>query len=183
MRAGPPRRTPRPQERAGTVRGAERINSPAPLPGVLRGVPAEGVGGDRAAAPAQGKAFPSVRGFRSCYVCLLVSFNYGCPMTSRPNLPSSLEAIRISLQARAILDVLAKEGGANSRLLETWLATIGLTASSRAMTDLLDRLEKDGLVRLEQVDTYRVVRIRRFGGEVASGLEALGWIAKPELPE
>ena len=104
-------------------------------------------------------------------------------MTSRPNLPSSLEAIRISLQARAILDVLAKEGGANSRLLETWLATIGLTASSRAMTDLLDRLEKDGLVRLEQVDTNRVVRIRRFGGEVASGLEALDWIAKPELPE
>lgn len=104
-------------------------------------------------------------------------------MTSRPNLPSSLEAIRTSLQARAILDVLAKEGGANSRLLETWLATIGLAAASRAMADLLDRLEKDGLVRLEQVDTYRVVRIRRFGGEAASGLEALDWIARPELPE
>lgn len=104
-------------------------------------------------------------------------------MTSRPNLLSSLESIRTSLQARAILDVLAKEGGANSRLLETWLATIGLTASSRTMADLLDRLEKDGLVRLEQVDTYRVARIRRFGGEVASGLETLDWIAKPELPE
>ena len=69
MRAGPLRRTPRPQERAGTVRGTERINSPAPLPGVLRGVPAEGVGGDRAAAPAQGKAFPSVRGI-SFLLCL-----------------------------------------------------------------------------------------------------------------
>ena len=104
-------------------------------------------------------------------------------MTNRSNLPSSLEAIRTSLQARAILDVLAKEGGANSRLLETWLATIGLAASSRAMTNLLDRLEKDGLVRLEQIDSYRVARIRRFGGEVASGLEALDWIAGPELPE
>lgn len=51
------------------------------------------------------------------------------------------------------------------------------------MADLLDRLEKDGLVRLEQVDTYHVVRIRQFGGEVASGLETLDWIAKPELPE
>lgn len=104
-------------------------------------------------------------------------------MIDRPNLPSSFETIRTSLQARAVLDVLAKEGGANSRLLETWLSTIGLAASSRAMSDLLDRLEKDGLVRLEQADSYRVVRIRRFGGEVASGLEALDWIAKPELPE
>lgn len=51
------------------------------------------------------------------------------------------------------------------------------------MTDLLDRLEKEGLVRLEQVEAYSVVRIRRFGGEVATGLEAVDWIAKPELPE
>lgn len=58
MRAGPLRRTPRPQERAGTARGTVRATSPAPIFGGLRGVPAEGVGGDGAAAPAQGKAFP-----------------------------------------------------------------------------------------------------------------------------
>lgn len=104
-------------------------------------------------------------------------------MSSRPNAPEHFEAIRTALQARAILDVLAKEAAANSRLLETWLASIGLAASNRVMIDLLERLEKDGLVRMEQVDAYRVVRIRRLGGEVASGLENLDWIAKPEIPE
>lgn len=104
-------------------------------------------------------------------------------MSDRLNVSLPLDAIRTSLQARAVLDVLAKHGGANTRLLETWLATIGLAASSRAMTDLLDRLEKEGLVRLEQVEAYSLVRIRRFGGEVASGLEAVDWIAKPELSE
>ena len=39
--------------------GTERVISPAPLHGALRGVPAEGVAGDSKAAPAQGKAFPS----------------------------------------------------------------------------------------------------------------------------
>lgn len=104
-------------------------------------------------------------------------------MNSRRNVPEHLETIRTALQARAILDVLAKEGAANSKLLETWLGSIGLAASGRIVTELLDRLEKDGLVRIEQVDTFRVVRMRRFGGEVASGLEILDWIARPELPE
>lgn len=104
-------------------------------------------------------------------------------MNSRRNVPEHLETIRTALQARAILDVLAKEGAANNKLLETWLGSIGLAASSRIVTELLDRLEKDGLVRIEQVDTFRVVRMRRFGGEVASGLEILDWFAKPELPE
>ena len=40
------------------MRGTERVISPAPLTGALRGVPAEGVAGDSKAAPAQGKAFP-----------------------------------------------------------------------------------------------------------------------------
>lgn len=41
------------------MRGTERVTSPALLAiGALRGVPAEGVAGDGAAAPAQGKAFP-----------------------------------------------------------------------------------------------------------------------------
>jgi hypothetical protein len=41
VRAGPPRQTPRPQERAGTARGTVRATSPAPILGALRGVPAE----------------------------------------------------------------------------------------------------------------------------------------------
>ena len=38
--------------------GTERVNSPAPNHGALRGVPAVGVAGDSKAAPAQGNAFP-----------------------------------------------------------------------------------------------------------------------------
>lgn len=56
---GHPRHKPRPQERAGAARGTERVNCSAPLLGVLRGVPAEGVAGDMMMAPGQGKAFPS----------------------------------------------------------------------------------------------------------------------------
>ncbi len=41
------------------VCGTERVISPAPLLGALRGVPAEGVAGDSIAAPAQGNAFPN----------------------------------------------------------------------------------------------------------------------------
>ena len=51
------------------------------------------------------------------------------------------------------------------------------------MSDLLNRLETDGLVRLEQVDEFHVVHLLRFGGEVASGHEMRDWIARPELPE
>jgi hypothetical protein len=104
-------------------------------------------------------------------------------MTSRRNALSSFEAIRTSLQARAILDVLARDRTTNSRLLDAWLAAIGLAASSRAMSDLLVQLEKEELVRLEQVDDFQVIHLRRLGGEVASGHELRDWIAKPELPE
>ncbi|GAY19926.1 hypothetical protein SFOMI_0448 [Sphingobium fuliginis] len=48
---------------------------------------------------------------------------------------------------------------------------------------MLDRLEKEGLVRLEVVDDFKVVHLRRLGGEVASGHEIRDWIARPELPE
>lgn len=51
------------------------------------------------------------------------------------------------------------------------------------MSDLLDRLEKDELVRLAVVDDFQVIHLRRLGGEVASGHEIRDWIARPELPE
>lgn len=108
---------------------------------------------------------------------------YACAMTALRNAPSSLEVIRTSLQARAVLDVLAKERRTSSHILSSWLSAIGLGASARSLSDLLDRLERDDLVRQEQVDDFRGVHLRRLGGEVASGYESRDWIAKPELPE
>jgi hypothetical protein len=51
------------------------------------------------------------------------------------------------------------------------------------MEDLLDRMEKAAMVRTEQVDDFRVVHLRRFGGEVVTGLEKVDWVATPRLPD
>jgi hypothetical protein len=51
-------RKPRPREQGRRFCGKERVISPAPILGVLRGAPADGVGRDGAAARARGKAFP-----------------------------------------------------------------------------------------------------------------------------
>ena len=51
------------------------------------------------------------------------------------------------------------------------------------MDELLDRMEKAAMVRTEQVDDFRVVHLRRFGGEVAAGHEKVDWVATPRLPE
>ena len=102
-------------------------------------------------------------------------------MADLRNVPSSFEAIRTSLQARAILDVLDNERSSNSHVLTTWLAAIGLGVSSRSLSDLLNQLERDDLVRLEQVDDYHVVHLRHLGSEEALGSEPRDWIAKPEL--
>jgi hypothetical protein len=99
------------------------------------------------------------------------------------NLPVQFDIIRESLQSREILDVLARERVANSQILSIWLSKIGLGISHRAMEDLLDRMEKAAMVRTEQVDDFRVVHLRRFGGEVATGLEKVDWVATPRLPE
>ena len=150
--------------------------------GVTGQRPVDGVAGDIGSG--SGEGFPQLIGrIRSCYVCDLSPIIYGHPMANRRNLASSFDEIRMSFQARAVLDVLAKERSANSRLLDTWLVAIGLSASRQAISDLLDRLEKEGLVRLEVVDDFKVVHLRRLGGEVASGHEIRDWIARPELPE
>lgn len=104
-------------------------------------------------------------------------------MSDRRNLPSPFEDICTGLQARAILDVLAIERVTNARLLMFWLSRIGLAASSHQLAQVLERMERDGLVRLEQVDDFAVIHLRRLGGEVASGLESRDWIAKSELLE
>lgn len=54
------RQTPRPKERAAGARDSVRHQDPLTI-GALRGAsPLEGVAGDSAVAPAQGKAFPSI---------------------------------------------------------------------------------------------------------------------------
>ena len=104
-------------------------------------------------------------------------------MTGNRNLPEAFDAIKTSLQARAIIDVLDRESTANDRLLSAWLATIGLGLSYRALGERLDRMEKDGLLRTEMVENMRVVHLLRLGRDVASGHEASDWIARKELPD
>ncbi len=104
-------------------------------------------------------------------------------MNAKRNSPGQLEIIRVSLQAREILSVPEQERSTNDCLLRTWLGKVGLGVSSRALNDLLDRLDKEGLVSTEEVEMVRVIHLRRFGGEVARGLETLDWIARPELPD
>lgn len=58
VRAGHRTRIAAPSGAGRQACGTERVVSPAPNHGVLRGIPAEGVDGDSKAAPAQGKAFP-----------------------------------------------------------------------------------------------------------------------------
>jgi hypothetical protein len=52
------------------MRGTERVISPAPLPGVLRGVPAEGVAGDAVHGFGSGEGLPHPSLF--CQITLFV---------------------------------------------------------------------------------------------------------------
>jgi len=102
-------------------------------------------------------------------------------MSKLSNQADHFETIRLSHQAREILRILNQERSSNSQILGSWLGKIGLGISHRSLGDLLDRLEKEELVRTEAVVNFRVVHLRQLGGEIASGIETLDWIAKPEL--
>lgn len=104
-------------------------------------------------------------------------------MSNLSNQPDQFETIRISHQARKILTKLVQERKTNSQILSTWLGTIGLGISRRSLDELLDRLEKEELVGTDQIENLRVVHLRQLGGEIASGIESLEWIARPELPD
>mgnify|MGYP003673235818 CR=1 FL=1 len=104
-------------------------------------------------------------------------------MSNLSNRPDQFEVIRIAHQAREILRILNHERSTNSQILTSWLGSIGLGISHRGLQDLLDRLEKEALVRTEKIDNFRVIHFRQLGGEIASGTETLDWIAKPELPD
>lgn len=114
------------------------------------------------------------------YLCQLTG--YDTLMSNLSNQPDQFETIRISHQAREILKVLDQERKTNSQILSTWLGTIGLGISRGSLDDLLDRLEKEKLVDTDQIENLRIVHLRQRGGEVASGVETLDWIARPELP-
>jgi DNA-binding HxlR family transcriptional regulator len=104
-------------------------------------------------------------------------------MNNKRNLPEAFDDIKASLQARAIIDVLDRESMTNDRILSAWLNTIGLGISHRSLSERLDRMEKEGLLRTERVENIRVVHLLRMGREVALGHEASDWIARRELPD
>lgn len=100
-------------------------------------------------------------------------------MSKQSNRPEAYDNVRLSLQAREILTVFEREQISNIQLLSRWLGTIGLGISHRSLSDLLDRMEKEELLRTEDVEELRVIRLLRSGGEVATGLVHLDWIARP----
>ena len=108
---------------------------------------------------------------------------YDIPMSNFSNRPDEFEAIRIAHQASEILRILNHERSTNSQILCDWLGRIGLGISHRGLQNLLDRLEKEELVRTEKIDSFRVVHLRQLGVEIASGIESLEWIARPEPPD
>jgi len=108
---------------------------------------------------------------------------YDIPMSNLSNRPEHFETIRVSHQAREILNILNHERSTNSQILSGWLGKIGLGISHRDLQNLLDRLEKEEMVRTDKIDNFRVVHLRQLGGEIASGTETLDWIARPELPD
>lgn len=108
---------------------------------------------------------------------------YDIPMSNLSNRPDHFETIRVSHQAREIVNILNHERSTNSQILSKWLGSIGLGISQRDLQDLLDRLEKEELVRTEKIDNFRVIHLRQLGGEIATGIETLDWIARPELPD
>ena len=68
-------------------------------------------------------------------------------MSKQSNRREAYDHVRLSLQAREILTVLEREQISNIQLLSRWLGTIGLGISHRSLSDLLDRMEKEELLR------------------------------------
>lgn len=101
-------------------------------------------------------------------------------MTKQSNQPDPFLGIRQSLQAREILVTLEKHGAGNDELYYHWLGKIGLSPSHRDLSELLDRLEKEGFIATEQSDSYRVIKITQAGIEVAQSRIRIDWIARVE---
>lgn len=103
-------------------------------------------------------------------------------MSKQSNQPDPFLTIRHSLQAREILVVLEKHGCiGNDHLLYHWLGTLGIGPSHRDLDELLDRIEKEGLITTEKIEKLRVVKLTRTGIEVAQARTGIDWIARVEL--
>jgi hypothetical protein len=99
-------------------------------------------------------------------------------MQKKTNSRELLAEVREALQAREILQALDRlNGTANDDLLCEWLAKIGLAVARHGLADLLDRLEREGLVHSHEVDSRRVVRLAREGREVAQDITRCEWIS------
>lgn len=97
------------------------------------------------------------------------------------NSPDAFGAIRLAQQAREVLQRLADcNGQGNDQLFYRWLSEIGLGLPMRSLQELLDRLERDGLLSTEPIGNLRVLRLTLRGEEVARGLAAIEWIGRPE---
>lgn len=96
------------------------------------------------------------------------------------NTQEMLGEIRSSFQARESLSVLEwSNGTTNDDLLCTWLGKVGLGIAHRDLTLLLDRFEREGLVKTHEVEGRRVIKITRDGLEVAQNIYRKDWIAPP----
>lgn len=102
-------------------------------------------------------------------------------MTKQSNQIDPFVAIRESLQAREILVGLEKHGAGNDQLYYHWLGTIGLGPSHRDLSALLDRLEKEGFIATEQIDSFRVIKATLAGIEVVQARVGVDWIARVEI--
>ena len=146
--------------------GTERVTSPAPLPGALRGAPQEGVDGDAEAAPAQGKAFPKPHNVPVMFtlwqaqtidICVNNLRNFARPVQHNSG---------IATIARNPGRACSRTPLRIHRFLSIWLSKIGLGISHRANGGFARSDGEGGAwCGLRQVDDFRVVHLRRFGGD------------------
>ncbi|WP_156922156.1 ArsR family transcriptional regulator [Azorhizobium doebereinerae] len=95
---------------------------------------------------------------------------------------SLFEQLREEHQALALLSVLHRSGyagAANSRILADYLEAIGLGALPEVVTARLERLERQGLVKLSLAEDIRVVTLTQRGEEVATGKREAEGVRRP----
>lgn len=103
-------------------------------------------------------------------------------MSKQPNQPDPFSTVRQSLQAREILVVLEKHGCmGNDQIFYHWLGTLGIGPSYPDLHELLDKMEKEGLITTEKVEKLRVVKLTRAGIDIALARTGVDWIARVEL--
>lgn len=111
-------------------------------------------------------------------------------MTSASNSVPAVDAVLLAYEARYLLDFLEEFSG-NGDTLRGLLRLAGMRVSQRRFDALVDRLERDGLVRSSIVECashrVRAVELTGEGRDVQQGNEKREWIAtgerRPLTPE